>query len=60
MGQHDVKGEEDEIRAVLAGTKQTSTTSIRPVAEVAAGDDLAALFAQLFESAGRRPANRDP
>nr|WP_308129124.1 helicase-related protein [Actinoplanes polyasparticus] len=49
MGRYDVKGEEDEIRSVLAGTKKLDDV-IRPVAEVAAGNDLAAMFAQLFDS----------
>ncbi|WP_405113489.1 DEAD/DEAH box helicase [Micromonospora sp. NBC_01405] len=52
MGQYDVKGEENEIRSVLARTKQLDDV-IRPVAEVAAGNDLAALFAQIFESSGQ-------
>ncbi|MFI2711966.1 helicase-related protein [Micromonospora sp. NPDC018662] len=52
MGQYDVKGEENEIRSVLAGTKPLDDV-IRPVAEVAAGNDLAALFAQLFDAPGQ-------
>jgi superfamily II DNA or RNA helicase len=48
MGQFDVKGEEDEIRAVLAGKKDLDDV-VRTPSEVAAGDDLAALFAQLSE-----------
>ena len=50
MGQYDVKGEEDAIRAVLAGAKQLDDV-VRTADEVAAGDDLAALFAQLFDAA---------
>jgi superfamily II DNA or RNA helicase len=49
MGRYDVKGEEDEIRAVLAGSKDLDDV-IRPVAAVAGGNDLAALFAQLFDA----------
>jgi hypothetical protein len=49
MGVHDVKGEEDEIRAVLAGAKEFDDV-VRPVAAVAAGNDLAAMFAQLFDA----------
>ncbi|MEV4705734.1 helicase-related protein [Actinoplanes sp. NPDC049316] len=52
MGQYDVKGEEDEIRSVLAGTKQLDDV-VRPVSEVAAGNDLSALFAQLFDAPDR-------
>lgn len=48
MGRYDVKAEEDEIRAVLAGRKELDDV-VRPVAEVAAGDDLTALFAKLFD-----------
>ncbi|MEU7587716.1 helicase-related protein [Micromonospora sp. NPDC049230] len=49
MGRYDVKGEEDEIRAVLAGRKDLDDV-VRPVAAVAAGNDLSALFAQLFDA----------
>ncbi|MBT8225808.1 MAG: DEAD/DEAH box helicase [Dactylosporangium sp.] len=49
MGRYDVKGEEDEIRAVLAGSKDLDDV-VRPVTAVAAGNDLAALFAQLFDA----------
>ncbi|MFF0372306.1 helicase-related protein [Micromonospora sp. NPDC005087] len=49
MGRYDVKGEEDEIRAVLAGDKKLDDV-VRPVTAVAAGNDLAALFAQLFDA----------
>ncbi|MFB9239644.1 helicase-related protein [Plantactinospora siamensis] len=49
MGRYDVKGEEEEIRAVLSGAKQLDDV-VRPVAEVAAGTDVAALFAQLFDT----------
>ncbi|QSB17254.1 DEAD/DEAH box helicase [Natronosporangium hydrolyticum] len=49
MGRYDVKGEEDAIRAVLAGSEELDDV-VRPVAEVAAGNDLTALFAQLFDA----------
>lgn len=49
MGRYDVKGEEDEIRAVLAGSKDLDEV-VRPIANVVAGNDLAALFAQLFDA----------
>jgi superfamily II DNA or RNA helicase len=49
MGHYDVKSEEDDIRAVLAGSKEFDDV-VRPVAAVSAGDDLGALFAQLFDA----------
>jgi superfamily II DNA or RNA helicase len=49
MGQYDVKAEEEQIRAVLAGSKELDEV-VRPVADVAGGNDLAALFAQLFDA----------
>ncbi|GGK40672.1 helicase [Pilimelia terevasa] len=49
MGRFDVKGEEDAIRAVLAGTKDFDEV-VRPVAAVAAADDFAAMFTQLFDA----------
>ncbi|MFY1654007.1 helicase-related protein [Solwaraspora sp. WMMB762] len=49
MGCYDVKGEEDEIRAVLAG-KKTLDDVVRPVEKVATGNDLAAMFSQLFDA----------
>ncbi|GAA3766618.1 DEAD/DEAH box helicase [Plantactinospora mayteni] len=52
MGRYDVKGEEEEIRAVLAGVKQLDDV-LRPVTEVAAGNDVAAIFAQLFDTPGQ-------
>jgi superfamily II DNA or RNA helicase len=48
MGRYDVKAEEDEIRAVLAGKKELDDV-VRPVAEVAAGNDLTAMFTKLFD-----------
>jgi superfamily II DNA or RNA helicase len=54
MGRFDIKGEEDEIRAVLAGSKQFDDV-VRPITEVAAGNDLTALFTQLFD-APQQPA----
>ncbi|PWU54784.1 helicase [Micromonospora sp. S4605] len=55
MGRYDVKGEEDEIRDVLAGKKQLDDV-VRPVAAVAAGNDVAAMFAQLFDALSEQPA----
>ncbi|WP_116175200.1 helicase-related protein [Kutzneria buriramensis] len=49
MGRYDVKSEEDDIRAVLAGSKEFDDV-VRPVAAVTAGNDLGALFAQLFDA----------
>lgn len=53
MGRYDVKGEEDEIRAVLAGQKSLDDV-VRTVDEVAASDDLAGLFFRLFDGPGAR------
>lgn len=55
MGHYDVKAEEDEIRAVLAGKKDFDDV-VRPVAEVAAAGDLTALFTKLFD----RPSGAAP
>ena len=49
MGRYDVKGEEDQIRAVLAGSK-TLDDVVRTAAEVADTDDLAGLFADLDDA----------
>ncbi|MEW1583943.1 helicase-related protein [Micromonospora vinacea] len=49
MGRYDVRAEEDEIRAVLAGRKSLDDV-VRPLSAVAAGSDLAALFTQLFDA----------
>jgi hypothetical protein len=49
MGQYDVKGEEDAIRAVLAGQKQLDDV-VQSVDDVVAGDNLAGLFASLFDA----------
>ncbi|GAA0804539.1 helicase-related protein [Spirilliplanes yamanashiensis] len=43
MGRFDVKGEEEEIRAVLGGQKSLDDV-VRTVDDVRAGDDLSALF----------------
>jgi superfamily II DNA or RNA helicase len=48
MGQYDVKGEEDMIRAVLAG-QQNLDDVVRTPNEVLAGDDLAAMFFGLLD-----------
>ena len=50
MGRYDVKGEEEQIRAVLAGSK-TLDDVVRTPAEVAEADDLAGLFAELDDVA---------
>ena len=47
MGKYDVKGEEDQIREVLAGRRDLDDV-VRPVDEVAAGGDLIGLFTQLL------------
>jgi hypothetical protein len=49
MGHYDVKSEEDDIRAVLAGSKKFDDV-VRPVTAVTAGSDLGALFAKLFDA----------
>lgn len=46
MGTYDVKGEEEILTRVLAGQKDLDDV-VRTPQQVAAGDDLAALFAQL-------------
>lgn len=51
MGQYDDRREEEEIRKVLAGQRDLDEV-VRPVAEVAAGDDLAALFFRLAGHSG--------
>ncbi|OXM51853.1 helicase [Amycolatopsis alba DSM 44262] len=60
MGHYDVKSEEDDIRAVLAGRKELDDV-VRPVTDVAAGNDLTALFAQLFDTPStQQPAPSPP
>jgi superfamily II DNA or RNA helicase len=61
MGKHDVKGEEDEIRAVLAGLKKEDDV-VRSVEQVAASDDLTGLFFRLFDApaAGTAAATNAP
>jgi len=54
MGQYDVKGEEDEIRAVLAGKKDLDDV-VRTVDQVTAGDDLGALFFRLSQAPADPP-----
>lgn len=49
MGRYDVKSEEDEIRAVLAGDKNFEAV-VPAVDEVKQRNDLGALFAQLFDA----------
>lgn len=49
MGEHDVKGEEEEIRKVLAG-ERTLDEVVRSIGQVAASDDLAGLFFSLFDA----------
>lgn len=49
MGRHDVGREEDEIRKVLAGTKEFHDV-VRSIDEVAASDDLTGLFFRLFDA----------
>ena len=46
MGQYDIKAEETQIRAVLAGTASLDDV-VRSPAEAASGDSLTALFARL-------------
>ncbi|MGW7477071.1 helicase-related protein [Nonomuraea muscovyensis] len=55
MGQYDVAGEEDQIRAVLAGQKSLDDV-VRTVDEVAASDDLTGLFFRLFEAPSAQAA----
>ena len=49
MGQYDVKGEEEEIRKVLAGQKKLEDV-VHSVDEVAGSDDLAGMFFRLFDA----------
>jgi superfamily II DNA or RNA helicase len=59
MGTYDVKGEEEILTRVLAG-QQALDDVVRSPKEIAAGDDLAALFAQLTGAAtvpGAPPAD---
>ena len=55
MGQYSVTSEEDEIRAVLAGDKNLDDV-VRSPDQVAAGDDLAGLFARMFDEPMSPPA----
>ncbi|MET8283602.1 SNF2-related protein [Micromonospora sp. NPDC005174] len=50
MGQYDVKGEEDAIRAVLAGQRDLDDV-VRTPDEVLAGDDLSAMFFGIVDAA---------
>ena len=59
MGQYDVKGEEVQIRAVLAGSTSLDDV-VRTPDEVVEGDDLAGLFAQLDEVATDTTPEPDP
>lgn len=54
MGQYDVKGEEEEIRKVLAGQRDLDDV-VRDLVIVAAGDDLAGMFFRLFDAAPSGP-----
>ncbi|CAM3470325.1 helicase-related protein [Occultella aeris] len=49
MGKYDVDGEEEQIKAVLAGAKALDDV-VRTVDEVAASDDLTGLFYRLFDA----------
>ena len=57
MGEYSVSGEEDQIRAVLAGRRELDEV-VRGVEDVSAGDDLAGLFARLFDTAGNSAHDR--
>jgi hypothetical protein len=59
MGQYDVKGEENEIRDVLAGHKRLDDV-MRTVDEVAASDDLAGLFLQFVTAPEPTPPEPAP
>ncbi len=54
MGQYDVKGEEDAIRAVLAGQRELDDV-VRTPEEVLAGDDLAAMFFGIVDDTDEAP-----
>lgn len=54
MGRYDVKGEEEQIRAVLAGAT-TLEQAVRTPAQAVAADGLTALFSQLAGSAPVTP-----
>jgi len=49
MGRYDIRAEEAAIREVLAGRQQLDDV-VRTVEEVRAGDDVAALLSELFDS----------
>jgi len=51
MGQYDVKGEEEEIRKVLAGQRDLDDV-VRSVEEIGKSDDLAGMFFRLFDAPG--------
>jgi hypothetical protein len=55
MGQYDVKGEEEQIRAVLAGQKPLDAV-VRTPEEAAAGDDLTGFFLELAGSGDTPPS----
>jgi superfamily II DNA or RNA helicase len=59
MGQYDVKGEEELIRAVLARRKSFDDV-VRTPEEAAAGDDLTGLFLQFAGSGDAPPAEPSP
>ncbi|WP_444664295.1 SNF2-related protein [Cellulomonas sp. CW35] len=59
MGTYDVKGEEEILTRVLAGQKDLDEV-VRTPQQVAAGDDLAALFAQLTGGMPSAPAPAAP
>ncbi|MEV4691231.1 helicase-related protein [Micromonospora echinospora] len=54
MGRYDVKGEEDAIRAVLAGQRDLDDV-VRTPDEVLAADDLSAMFFGLVDEADESP-----
>ncbi|MGX1612698.1 helicase-related protein [Micromonospora chalcea] len=54
MGRYDVKGEEDAIRAVLAGQRDLDDV-VRTPDEVLAADDLSAMFFGLVDDADESP-----
>lgn len=58
MGTYDVKGEEEVLTRVLAGQRSLDDV-VRTPQQVAGGDDLAALFAQLT-GAATAPADAEP
>ncbi len=63
MGKYSVSAEEEEIKRVLAGRKPLDEAMLEPAQVVDEGDQVGALFAQLFGTPGPQasgPSQADP